>query len=76
MDLDREQRDTDRRPERRSASGSAPKGTMSWLNIVLALVAARVMIGPLDLRSRLVGAKARLSRAAASHWEPANHPEE
>jgi len=44
------------------------KITLSGLNIVLALVAARVMIGPLHLRARLQERKkARVSRAAATH---------
>jgi hypothetical protein len=44
------------------------KITLSGLNIVLALVAARVMIGPLHLRARLQARKkSRVSRAAATH---------
>jgi Lysylphosphatidylglycerol synthase TM region len=43
------------------------KITLSGLNIVMALVAARVMIGPLHLRARLAQRKSRVSRAAATH---------
>jgi Lysylphosphatidylglycerol synthase TM region len=43
------------------------KITLSGLNIVLALIAARVMIGPLHLRARLAQRKSRVSRAAATH---------
>jgi hypothetical protein len=43
------------------------KITLSGLNIVLALVAARVMTGPLHLRAHLAKTKSRMSRAAATH---------
>jgi glycosyltransferase 2 family protein len=41
--------------------GLGSKITTSGLNIVLALIAARVMIGPLQLRARLASTKARVS---------------
>jgi hypothetical protein len=46
--------------------GVGSKITTSGLNIVLALLAARVMIGPLHLRARLVERKTRVSRAPAT----------
>jgi glycosyltransferase 2 family protein len=47
--------------------GVGSKITTSGLNITMALIAARVMLGPLHLRARLAGARSRQSRAAATH---------
>jgi hypothetical protein len=47
--------------------GVGSKITTSGLNITMALIAARVMLGPLHLRARLAQSRARVSGAAPSN---------
>jgi hypothetical protein len=54
--------------------GLGSKITTSGINIVLALVASRVMIGPLHIRDRLAQTKSRLTRASAPPEESVTQP--
>jgi hypothetical protein len=47
--------------------GFGAKVTLSGLNVVIALVAARIMVGPLHLRQRIAG---KLRRGHAEPTEP------